>query len=376
MPSSVLRAGNRQVAQRRDERRLRLRALVHLRWARWRGWSQTRCADALGLDPATLAEWRRRWDDPADRLQPAPLGAPALTATPAQRHQVQDFLLLHGCHYGVRVLQEHFPAISRRDLHWLLIAARRAAHDCARAKRYWALTWTAPGRVWAMDFTEPPTPIDGCYRVILTVRDLASGCTLAAMPCITDDAAAVVAVLTVLFAEHGAPLVIKADNGPAFIAQATRNLLRHHRVHLLYSPAYTPSYNGACEAGNGVIKVLALELAVRHGRPANWTSNDVEAARLLANRRRADRTQVNTPEQRFAMRAAISTDERDQVDTAIAAQRRAILATLRVATKGGRRTIPADALERQAIAGALKQLGVYTIRSLPVRLCNPVSEAW
>jgi hypothetical protein len=71
----------------------------------------------------------------------------------------------------------------------------------------------------------------------------------------------------------------------------------------------------------------------------------------------------------------ISTDERDQVDTAIAVQRRAILATLRVATKVGRRTITADALERQAIAGALKQRGVYTIRSLPVRLCNPVSEA-
>jgi transposase InsO family protein len=304
------------------------------------------------------------------------LGAPALTATPDQRRQVQDFLLLHGCHYGVRVLQEHFPVISRRDLQWLLFAARRAAHECVRAHRYWALTWTAPGRVWAMDFTEPPTPIDGRYRVILTARDLASGCTLAAMPCVTDDAAATIDVLTALFAEHGPPLVIKADNGPAFIARATRALLRRHRVHLLYSPAYTPSYNGACEAGNGVIKVLAHELAVRHGRPAHWTSNDIEAARLLANRRRADRSQDDTPEQRFAARSVISDHERDQLDQAIPARRRAALASLRVATKGGPRTIGADALDRQAIADALRLLGVYTIRSLPVRLCNPVSEAW
>jgi hypothetical protein len=36
----------------------------------------------------------------------------------------------------------------------------------------------------------------------------------------------------------------------------------------------------------------------------------------------------------------------------------------------------ADTFDRQAIAGALQQLGIYTIRSLPVRLCNPVSEAW
>lgn len=213
--------------------------------------------------------------------------------------------------------------------------------------------WSPRGvLLWLLVLTRPDRTT--AYRVILTVRDLASGCTLAAMPCTTDDAAAVVAVLTTLISVHGAPLVIKADNGPAFIARATRTLLRRHRVHLLFLPAYTPRYNGACEAGNGVIKVLAHELAVRHGRPANWTSNDVEAARMLANRRRADRTQANTPEQRFAMRSAISAYERDQLDTAIAAQRRSILGVLRVATKDGCRTIGADALERQAIAGALK----------------------
>lgn len=92
----------------------------------------------------------------------------------------------------------------------------------------------------ATDFTEPPTPIDGRYRVVLTVRDLASGCTLAAMPCITDNATAVTAVLVVLFAEHGAPLVIKADNGPAFIGRT---------VSVWPRPSADQGVEFACRAG-------------------------------------------------------------------------------------------------------------------------------
>jgi hypothetical protein len=64
----------------------------------------------------------------------------------------------------------------------------------------------------------------------------------------------------------------------------------------------------------------------------------------------AKQTQGDIPEQRFARRAAISSHERDQMDIAIA--------TLRVATKDRRRTMGTDALDRQAIASALKQFGV------------------
>jgi len=34
-------------------------------------------------------------------------------------------------------------------------------------------TGTDPARVWAMDFTEPPAPINGLYRYLFAVRDLA-----------------------------------------------------------------------------------------------------------------------------------------------------------------------------------------------------------
>jgi len=43
------------------------------------------------------------------------------------------------------------------------------------------------------------------------------------------------------------------------------------------------SDNGACEAGIGGLKTHTHHLAAHHGRPGRWTSEDVEAARRLAD---------------------------------------------------------------------------------------------
>ena len=51
----------------------------------------------------------------------------------------------------------------------------------------------------------------------------------------------------------------------------------------LFSPPYTPRYNGACEAGIGGLKVRTHHRAAAQGRPGRWTSEDVEAARRLAD---------------------------------------------------------------------------------------------
>lgn len=50
--------------------------------------------------------------------------------------------------------------------------------------------------------------------------------------------------LASLFIVHGAPLVLKMDNGPAFFAEATRRLFIPWGVIPLFSPAYMPRYNG------------------------------------------------------------------------------------------------------------------------------------
>jgi hypothetical protein len=90
-------------------------------------------------------------------------------------------------------------------------------------------------------------------------------------------------VLASLFAEHGPPLVLKVDNGAAFASAELRNLLSGHGVEVLYSPAYTPSYNGAVEAGVGAMKGRTEEQALSRGAPGAWTWDDTEAARQEAN---------------------------------------------------------------------------------------------
>lgn len=294
-----------------------------------------------------------------------------MQATPAQRRDVLDFLALHGAQCALATLGDHFPGIARRDLACLLHCARREAHDVAAGGFYRAVTWFGAGRTWALDHTEPPTPVDGCYRFVLTVRDLASGCTLAAAAVERADARSTIDILRALFAQHGPPLVLKADNGAAFTADETRDFLRDRGVALLLSPPRTPRYNGACEAGNGTIKHLAHQLACRHDRPHCWALDDLEGARLLANRRITARDVWLTPEQRFDQRAPIADAERDRFAAAVAARR---AARREVESPIPIPKVAADALERRAIADALSDTGVITIRSRRLRLRNQLGE--
>jgi transposase InsO family protein len=55
-------------------------------------------------------------------------------------------------------------------------------------------------------------------------------------------------VLKTLFAAYGVPLVIKFEDGSAFIAGETSDLLARHGVEKLLSPPGMPRYNGSCEA--------------------------------------------------------------------------------------------------------------------------------
>ena len=63
----------------------------------------------------------------------------------------------------------------------------------------------------------------------------------------------------------------------------TLRFLDRWQVRPLFSPPYTPEYNGACEAGNGALKNCTREEAARQGRIGYWTADDTEAARHMAN---------------------------------------------------------------------------------------------
>lgn len=119
--------------------------------------------------------------------------------------------------------------------------------------------------------------------MVLAVRDLASGYTIAwtALPC--GSAKEVARALGRLFRRHSPPLVHKSDNGSCFVGAEFRALLARHRVVHLRSPRAWPQFNGACEAGIGLLRVLTDSVSAASGRTDRWTLEDLEMARERAN---------------------------------------------------------------------------------------------
>jgi len=145
------------------------------------------------------------------------------------------------------------------------------------------LEWLVPGSVWATDFSQSPVPIDDGIRDVLAVRDLASHNQLLLLPAPRADALTAACALEHLFATCGPPLILKDDNGPPFLSDLLAGLLDRWGVSQLLSPRYYPQYNGSAEAGFGPSKTRIFFEAARHGRFDHWISDDVEAARQLAN---------------------------------------------------------------------------------------------
>ncbi len=198
--------------------------------------------------------------------------------------------------------------------------ARREVEDLLRRyRRAWrrrrpsgsALHWTRPGTVWAIDFSEPPAPVEGSYARLLAVRDLASGYQLLWLPVPDESAATATSALEALFRKHGAPLVVKTDNGSAFVAAECATLLRRVGVWQLFSPPRTPRYNGSAEAGIGSMKTRTHHRAGRRGCPGEWSCEDAEAARQEANETARPRgPRGPTPEEAWRGRLPVGAAER------------------------------------------------------------------
>jgi len=232
-------------------------------------------AEHLGLSTATVRTWVRY----ASRSrQAARRGRPSRPLTDEEHRLMQLALLVHGGQAGVPTLQRWCPQASRRRL-------AAALRTCRLAMRRGLLhvIWTRAGRVWAMDFSEVPTRIDGEYRYVLHIRDLGSHYHLAALPVRQATAQTACDLLVALCARIDAPLVLKVDNGSAFGSHGLDQWAHAMGVLLLYSPVACPTYNGSIEASIGAITTRAHHSAAAAGHPAYWTASDVEAARVAAN---------------------------------------------------------------------------------------------
>jgi transposase InsO family protein len=268
--------------------------------------SQVAVARALHLAPQTLSSWINR------AAQARPRGRPVTRVDPMNSAPVTELLDVHGRSIGLPTLKELFHEVPRSAL-------QRIREDWSAGQEIdpARLHWTSPGSVWATDFTQMPLPIDGVFPYVLVVRDLASCRMLLATPCVEMTSQMVVSSLRHLFIEHDAPLVLKSDNGSPFIAHETRCFCRQRGVVNLLSPPLTPQYNGSIEAAGGQLKARAALIA-RQQSCETWSSDILEAARLGANAlNRPWGSAGPTPDQRWAQRQPITTEQRQALATLI-----------------------------------------------------------
>lgn len=353
-----------QCPLRQLENQVRQRAVALAAQLRAGGVRAGTTAALLGVPARTLRAWQLglRGGD-----APALLGRPPRRCAAAEAEVVIDYLHGHGPHVGLPSLRATFAALPRVALQDLLDCYRHlwlVSHQRERTE----LRWLRVGAVWAVDFTEVSRLIDGRYGYVLAVRDLASGQQLAWRAVADMTAQTAARELDLLFLLHGAPLVLKSDNGSAFRAWQWQRLLGQWGVWPLYSPPGQPWYNGAIEASIGSLKNRTQFTAWRHGHEEEWTSADLAEAQRRANERARPRR--GTAAEEWAGRRALSTEERVSFGAEVRRLEEA-------ARRQGGVTVDAQldhyeqaALHREVLESVLVQRGLLlqTRRRIPQRI--------
>lgn len=321
--------------------------------------SASQAARRLGLRRRTLSHWRQG----ASCQQ---RGRPCKQSPYADRYAVLEVMQAIGPHVGLPTLRGLFPEMPRSEL----LDLQRDYRNCHRRQRRLLidrLTWHGAGQVWAMDHAEPPAAIDGAFPAIFAVRDLASGMQLAWSPVHDETAETMLPLLQALFDRHGAPLVLKSDNGSAFISESTRRLLAAQSVVHLLSPPALPAYNGSCEAGIGAMKLRTTIHAATTGAPNQWTADDLEAARRQAHEVHRSADCAPTAADRWRERTLIAPSQRQSFRHTIDRRRAAIIASTLRRTSCTSATEEAT-ITRIAIRHALVEHGLLTLnrRSIPL----------
>ena len=172
-----------------------------------------------------------------------------------------------------------------------------------------------------------------------------------------------------LFVLYGPPLVLKSDNGSAFVAGATQALLAGARVIPLFSPAYTPAYNGAIEAGIGSLKTRTERHAARCGHPGVWTADDAARAQAEANALAHPRGErAPTPDASWSARRRLTAAARVLFEATVARLRDEERARAGLATEGSPPSTAERRAARVAIRRALVEHGylLFSRRRIPL----------
>jgi transposase InsO family protein len=227
------------------------------------------CAASAVAYP-TFMRWKRRVGrgEPVLRKPgPKPVGALNLAALRAQLRGLE-----HGrqrSHGTTAVYVAHRGQISRRGFHELVAEARREVQRERQADTR-RIQWLVPGAVWSVDPTELVLVRAGIRQKlpVLPVLDLASRYKLPPLIDVRLTGEVVAARLDELFQRHGAPLVLKRDNGSNLNCAAVNEVLSRWFVIPLNSPPYYPPYNGGIERAQRDLKEALRPLLTTSATPS------------------------------------------------------------------------------------------------------------
>lgn len=287
-----------------------------------------------------------------------PVGRPLSVLDPESQSLLNDLLRTTGPNLGLPTLRSMMPwaprAALRRELRFY-----RALYRRKRSSMIYRLKWKRARAVWAADLSEAPADVDQGAQVFLAVRDLASGYTVAWHPLRSGSGEDVEWALRVLFKAHGAPLVLKTDNGSCFISKAVASLLEEFEVAHLRSPRAWPQYNGACEAGVGALRTLTETARVELGEAGEWSFEACCAARQILNERR--RRKRRGPEARWRLPWPRRRACRREFQTRLEARWE------KLRRKHGKRREPRLWVRRKAIEDTLRSAGYLRLEQHEIR---------
>jgi putative transposase len=125
-----------------------------------------------------------------------------------------------------------------------------------------------PNHVWCWDFVHDSCA-NGQPLKCLTVIDEHTRMCLAIDVASNIRSNRVIELLGQLIAAHGAPVFIRSDNGPEFVAQALQDWLKDEDIQTAYIAPGKPWQNGLNESFNGKFRDECLN--------AEWFPNRREA---------------------------------------------------------------------------------------------------
>lgn len=196
--------------------------------------------------------------------------------TLVQRLAIAEALRKHPS-WGLPSLRRHIPGLPKNSTAAFIHRVKRV-RGCRRRRNWCVLQWLMPGAAWAIDGTLFDQPVGENGRRALVVVEMHSKKTLCVDSVPGERASAVIACLQRLIAKHGAPLVLKADNGSAFIAKCLARVCRHHGITLMHSPVRRPRWNGSCEVSGRWAKRRAVAAASLRGSPGVLCQADLDRA--------------------------------------------------------------------------------------------------